>query len=103
MRLPGISPGCSERERVRGAITTRCFRVVGPICTGVKSLRSASLAMRFSRGMWGPWTRTPQSPAPELDGVLGKIGTNESVERQWVRAEKEGHDLSCPSVEDADF
>ena len=38
IRSPGISPGCSDRERVRGAITTRCVRVKGPPCTGVKSL-----------------------------------------------------------------
>ena len=34
IRSPGRSPGCSDRERVRSAITTRCVRVQGPTCTG---------------------------------------------------------------------
>jgi hypothetical protein len=33
--MPGMSPGCSDRERVRGAITMRCFKAIGPICAGV--------------------------------------------------------------------
>src|SRR5258707_732919 len=34
---PGIPPGCSERERVNGAITTRCFNFSDPRCTDVNS------------------------------------------------------------------
>src|ERR1700761_4172161 len=36
-----MSPGCSERERVRGAMTMRCLSVTGPICTGVNNFCSA--------------------------------------------------------------
>jgi len=32
----GISPGCSDRERVRGAIATRCDKVNGPTWIGEK-------------------------------------------------------------------
>src|SRR5271154_3215905 len=37
-----------ERERVRGAITTRCSRVIGPIFSGVKSFRSVSAVIVLS-------------------------------------------------------
>jgi hypothetical protein len=35
----GMPPGCSARERVNGAITTRCFKFNDPSCTGVKSFK----------------------------------------------------------------
>src|ERR1700733_8675869 len=47
---PGMPPGCSERERVNGAITTRCFKFNAPSCTGVNSLRSFFVFMKSSRG-----------------------------------------------------
>ncbi len=34
----GTSPGCRDRERVNGAITTRCDSAYGPTRTGVKRL-----------------------------------------------------------------
>src|SRR5258708_2522566 len=36
---PGMPPGCSARERVNGAITTRCFKFNDPSCTGVNSFK----------------------------------------------------------------
>src|SRR5882757_1821792 len=35
----GTPPGCSARERVNGAITTRCFKGNDPSCTGVNSFK----------------------------------------------------------------
>src|ERR1700746_516628 len=46
---PGTPPGCSERERVSGAITTRCFKVNDPSCTGLNSFGSFLVFIRSSR------------------------------------------------------
>src|SRR5713226_6427133 len=49
---PGTPPGCSERERVNGAITTRCFKVNDPSCTGVNSFRSFFEFTKSSQGAY---------------------------------------------------
>jgi hypothetical protein len=44
-----MPPGCSERERVNGAITTRCFNFNDPSCTGINSFRPFFLFIKSSR------------------------------------------------------
>src|SRR5277367_3340025 len=49
---PGMPPGCWERERVNGAITTRCFKFNNPSCTGVNSFGSFLVFIKSSRGVY---------------------------------------------------
>src|SRR4029077_12941529 len=70
MRLPGISPGCSDRERVRGAITTRCCKVIGPIHTGEKSFISLFFAMLVS-SLWCSRDHVP-ADIEEVDAQLDR-------------------------------
>src|SRR5271170_2635024 len=46
---PGMPPGCSERERVSGAITTRWFKFNDPSSTGINSFRPFFLFIKSSR------------------------------------------------------
>src|SRR5271156_4478645 len=66
---PGMPPGCSDRERVNGAITTRCFNFNDPSCTGVNSFGAFFVFIRSSRcaylvggslEMRGPGTNRPR-------------------------------------------
>src|ERR1700710_1253966 len=105
-----MSPGCSERERVSGAITTRCERATAPIWIGENSLDiKISLYVRIwtkensaqhESGRVGSMSRAGVAVAAQAVGQIG-VGREEAAESHEVGVATPQDGLGAQPVEAA--